>query len=104
MKNKLSENVSNMDDTLMKEGNNEGKEIQLLLSTKVKLQKGLFTEISSSLKLQYNRIVILLQYHKLKRKNNKWIGGLENKAAHCQYKECDIFRQTSSLVGSMMTG
>ena len=42
-------------------------------------------------KPQHNRFVILLQYHKLHRKDNKcvqeWMGRLRTRAAECQYKE-----------------
>ena len=44
-------------------------------------------------KLQHNRIVISLQYHKLHRKENEcaqeWVGRLRTEAAEYQYKECD---------------
>ena len=60
---------------------------------KCRTAKDLFTVLWSKFKLPYNRIVILLQYHKLHRKSiwstQEWMGRLRNKTKECQHKDYD---------------
>ena len=55
--------------------------------------KDLLAMLCSNFKLRCNRIVLLLQYGRLQRKNNesaqKWMGRLRTPATECQYKEYD---------------
>ena len=56
-----------------------------------KTTKGLFTVLSQKIKPCHNRIVLFLQYHKLKRKSHEsaqlWMGKLQTRATDCDNKQ-----------------
>ena len=58
---------------------------------KYRTTKGLFSFLSNKFKLQHNRFVMSLQYHKSHRECNasakEWMGRQWTKAAECEYKE-----------------
>ena len=66
---------------------------------KCKMPKGLFPVLSHKLKPCHNKIVLLLQYLKLKRKSHKsnqeWMGRLCTKAAEYDYKKHNRKLRTS---------
>ena len=74
----------------------EGKE-------KCRNTKGFLKVLCSEFQLQHNRIVTLLQYHKLNKKESmqEWMGGLRTKAAEHQFKEYARCWLRNSSMGMM---